>query len=340
MKRSFMFLVNILLFLCFSSSQGQHVLLTSSQRKKMSSAKKFDDIFKRVSEVQLATDSDCLISLITDMAIDKNGNLIIADGWQSKAVFIFGPDGSFIRELGRQGQGPGEYTTPVSLDIGRNGDIYVVDYLNNRINVYDENFDIKKTIVPRQSRIKHFIRLNSRDEIYMFSGANRLLFGATQVFDTITKFDWQGNLIGSFAPFPKEVANVKFFSGQNGMTIGDDDFIYEMNPLYYQIRKFNSEGELIKSFSRHTKLFQIITEENKSPIIVHGPYYLEKGLIMANVSEHLEIYDTEGNFIVGKLPFSKKILGTMGNSIYVEQWPEEDVQTELSNPKLICFQLL
>jgi len=30
----------------------------------------------------------------------------------------------------------------------------------------------------------------------------------------------------------------------------------------------------------------------------------------------------------------------MGNSIYVEQWPEEDVQTELSNPKLICFQLL
>lgn len=335
-----MFLVIIVLFLCFSNSQGQHVLLTSSQREKLSSAKKFDDIFKKVSEVQLATGPDCLISLITDMAIDKNGNFIIADGWQSKAVFIFGPDGNFIRELGRQGQGPGEYTAPVCLDIGRNGDIYVVDYLNNRMNVYDENFDIKTTIVPRQSRIKHFIRLNSRDEIYMFSGANRLLFGATQVFDTISKFDRQGNLIGSFAPFPKEVANVKFFSGENGMTIGDDDFIYEMNPLYYNVRKFSSEGKLIKSFTRKTSLFEIITDETKSPIIVYGPYYLKKGLILVKVSNHLEIFDTEGNFIVGKLPFSKKILGTKDNSIYVEQLPEDDVQPELLNPKLICFQLL
>jgi hypothetical protein len=306
----------------------------------MSSAKKFDDIFKRVSEVQLATNSDCLISLITDIAIDKNGNFIIADGWQSKAVFIFGPDGSFIRELGRQGQGPGEYTTPVSLDIGCNGDIYVVDYLNNRINVYDENFDFKQTIVIQQSRIKHFIRLNKHDEFFLYSGANELIFGATRVSNTIYKYDRRGKLLFSFALFPEEVAEVKFFSAHNGMTIGDDDFIYEMNPLYYNIRKFSPEGKLINSFTRETSLFKIITEENKSPIIVHGPYYLEKGLIMANVSEHLEIYDTEGNFIVGNLPFSKKILGTNDNSIYVEQWPEEDVQTELSNPKLICFQLL
>ena len=157
--------------------------------------------------------------------------------------------------------------------------------------------------------------------------------------DTIFRYDDQGRKISSFAPFPEEALEVKFWAGQDGMTIGDDDCIYEMNPLFYRIRKFSPRGELITSFSRKTELFQLIKGEEETPIIVYGPFYLEKGMILAHVNEHLEIYDTSGSFIVGELPLEHRILGVQGNRLYAEHWEEADEGRLQLNPTIICYEL-
>jgi len=112
-----------------------------------------------------------------------------------------------------------------------------------------------------------------------------------------------------------------------------------MNPLYYNIRKYSPEDELITSFSRKTSLFKVITKEGKRPIIVYGPFYLEKGLIVAHVNEHLEIYDTKGHFIVGELPFKQRIIGAHGNSLYTVAWEEGEKDQVQLNPKIIGYQL-
>jgi hypothetical protein len=54
--------------------------LSSSEIKKLSSAERIEDVFEIVSEIQLSTSEDCAIAYITDMAIDSNGNYVIADG--------------------------------------------------------------------------------------------------------------------------------------------------------------------------------------------------------------------------------------------------------------------
>lgn len=304
--------------------------------QELSSAKSAEDVFQIISETELQTTPDCPIAYITDMAVDIHGHFIIADGWQSVGVYVFGSDGQFIRELGSKGQGPGEYANPVSVEISRDGDIWVADYGNNRINIYTKDYVFKDQIICRP-RILHFLHLNSRNEIYMYrSQANPL---KPNTSDTIFRYDGQGNKIFSFAPFPEEALKVKFWAGQDGMTIDKDDSIYEMNPLYYEIRKFSPDGELIDSFSRKTKLFKVVTEEGVRPIIVHGPFYLEKGLIIAHVNEHLEIYDTNGQFIVGELPFSQRIIGVRGNRLYTELWEDEANAGIQLNPKIICCQL-
>ena len=328
-------ILSLLIFIdCSNDKSTIESPLSSTEIKKLSAAKTFGDIFEKVAEVQLSTDIDHAISLITDMKIDNTGNFIIADGWQSKAVFVFGPDGHFIKELGRQGQGPGEYSTPVSVALNRNGDIFVVDYLNNRINIYGKDYNFQRSIIPK-SRIKHFIRINNSDEIFLYTGAKHPF--RKDIYDTIHKLDSTGNTIVSFAPFPGEVLDVNMSAAQNGMTIDKNNFIFEMNPLFYNIRKYSSSGELIKSFSRETSLFKIVTDEKESPIIVYGPYYLEKGLIMAKVNNHLEIYDTEGIFLVGELPYDKNIICAQGNSIYLEKWDEESA--DQLNPKIIQYRL-
>ena len=322
----------VLLLLSLNSGPSQ----STSDIKKLSSAKSVEDIFRIISETELQTTPDCPIADITDMEIDMKGNFIIADGWQSMGVYVFGQDGKFIRELGRKGQGPGEYANPVSVEISREGEIWVADFGNNRISIYSKDLDFKDQIICKP-RILYYLHLNSRNEIYMYRSQVNPLKPNTS--DTIFRYDGQGNRISSFAPFPKEVLKIKFWAVQDGMTIGKDDSIYEMNPLYYNIRKFSPEGDFISSFSRKSRLFKVITKEGVNPIIVYGPFYLAKGLVIAHVNEHLEIYDENGEFIVGELPFSQRIVGAQGNRVYTELWEDEEGGNIQLNPRIVCYQL-
>jgi len=304
-------------------------------RKLLVSAKKVEDIFEKVSDVQLELLPECAISFITDMAIDTEGRYLIADGWQSRGVYIFSREGKFIRELNRRGQGPGEYQTPVSIAVGANGDVWVADISGNRISVYDKEWKFKHAILG-QTRILYFLHLNSKDEIYMYrSQANPM---KPDTSDTIFRYDRDGRKISSFAPFPEEALKVKFWTGNDGMDIDKDDFIYEMNPLFYRIRKFAPDGSQVASFARTTKLFRIVTKEGVPPLIVNGPFCLERGFIIAQVNKHLEIYDTGGHFVVGEIPFSPRIIESRENCVYAEA-ADDDTNQE-GNPRILAYRLI
>jgi hypothetical protein len=310
--------------------------LNPAEFKKLSSSKSIEDIFDIKSETQLETSAESAISYITDLEIDSRDNFIVADGWQSRGVYIFSSDGRFVKELGRQGQGPGEYLNPVSIDIGKNGNIWVADYGGNRISIFSKDFKFIKSIVGK-TRLLYYLNINSKDKIYMYRSMANPLRPSTA--DTIFRYDAECQKISSFAPFPEEALEVKFWSGQDGMTIDKDDFVYELNPLFYRIRKFSPQGELITSFSRKTKLFKIVTKKGKKPIIVYGPFVLGKGLVIAHVNEHLEIYDTHGNFIVGNIPFNQRIDCAHKDSVYTEVWKEGEENEVQPNPIIIRYKL-
>jgi len=305
------------------------------EKASLASARSFAYVFEKVEDVQLELKPECAISSITDLAVDAEGRYIVADGWQSKGVYIFSRDGKFIRELGRRGQGPGEYQTPVSVTLGSNGDVWVADYAGNRISVYDNEWRFKHAILG-QPRILRFLHLNSRDEIYMYrSQANPM---KPDTSDTIFRYDREGRKISSFAPFPEEALKVKFWAGYDGMEIGADDSVYEMNPLFYRIRKFTSDGRLVASFGRKTKLFKLETKSGEMPAIVNGPFYLEGGFLVAQVNKHLEIYDTDGHFLVGELPFARRVIGSQGNRLYADA--SDDEADQEGGTRIVSYQLL
>jgi hypothetical protein len=111
-----------------------------------------------------------------------------------------------------------------------------------------------------------------------------------------------------------------------------------MNPLFYRIRKFAPDGNLMASFTRKTKLFRIVTKEGETPFIVNGPFCLENGFIVVQVNNHLEIYDTNGHFIVGEIPFSQRIIESNGNCFYAES-SAEDANPE-DNPRILTYKLI
>lgn len=282
--------------------------------KSFTSSKHFTDLFALIGNVEIKFNDQNKIYVITDIAFDNNNNIIIADGWQAKNVIVFDSCGNYIRKIGKLGNGPsGDYLTPVSVTLNSKNEYFVLDYLKRRVLIYDQKGNYLKNF--KCNYIGHYIRLNKEDEIFLYSGSSRNT-------DTIHKYDKNGNYLKSFAPFPSEIKDVNFYTSRNGILIDENSYIYEMNPLYYNVRKFSQSGELIKIFSRksefYTQIKQYEPEIGKAhPIILNGPYYLTFGLILVDIDGYLDIYDVNGNFVICGLQLPGKILAVKRSQLYI-----------------------
>ena len=77
------------------------------------------------------------------------GRLYVLDA-QAAQVRVFGPDGTHVRSLGRQGQGPGELSQPIGFALAPDGAVWVVDPANQRYTVWDSTGALRES-VPRQN---------------------------------------------------------------------------------------------------------------------------------------------------------------------------------------------
>jgi NHL repeat len=74
---------------------------------------------------------------VTDMAWDPAGNVYISDGYINSRVAKADKNGRWLKSWGSKGSKPGELTTPHSIAADAQGNIYVADRGNRRIQVFD-----------------------------------------------------------------------------------------------------------------------------------------------------------------------------------------------------------
>jgi hypothetical protein len=74
---------------------------------------------------------------VTDVAFDKNGNTFISDGYINSRVAKVDKDGNWLKSWGDRGKGPGQFNTPHSIATDADGNVYVADRGNHRIQVFD-----------------------------------------------------------------------------------------------------------------------------------------------------------------------------------------------------------
>ena len=163
---------------------------------------------QKVSDILLVEDPDDPIGIGTGLRVDQD-RIYLKDKSQ-KRIMVFTTDGQFIRTIGRQGGGPGEFRRLYTMDV-RNGLIACFDEGTRRITLFDSSgvflnsFGVRsKESVPAGSCIS----ITPQKTLLLCSESvesPKKQMAEHNYPWLICEFDTLGNVLSYFAPYNDKV---------------------------------------------------------------------------------------------------------------------------------------
>jgi len=98
--------------------------------------------------------------MITGAAVDDDGSIYVTD-MQVPAIRKYSPDGEWLRDIGREGQGPGEYIYLMGIEKLPGQPLAILDQRNARVTLYGNGEYL--TSFPSRSGLFTFAEMFGRD---------------------------------------------------------------------------------------------------------------------------------------------------------------------------------
>jgi len=107
---------------------------------------KLDTFLMQLGTTNEKGDDATHLNLPSGIAILKNGNIVVTDGYGNNRVVMFDKNGKFLKQVGKgdggpagKGTAPGEWNLPHKLAVDANENLYIIDRENHRLQVFDRN---------------------------------------------------------------------------------------------------------------------------------------------------------------------------------------------------------
>jgi DNA-binding beta-propeller fold protein YncE len=153
----------------------------------------------------------------TDVVVSPDGSrLFVTDSKAHKVVVFDVASTSFATSFGRRGEGEGEFSWPTSLTFGPEGDLFVVDQINCRVQVFGADGEYEDEFGRLGTRFGEFIR--PKDIAVDEMG---FVYVTDNAFNNVQLFDADFSLltfIGSGGARPGQ------FNGASGIAVHGDEF--------------------------------------------------------------------------------------------------------------------
>ncbi len=168
------------------------------------------------------------------LAIDRLRDIIYVTDTLSHKIYIYNSSGERLGEIGRRGEGDGEFNYPGYLFVDRNGNLYVSDSLNFRIQIFgpDGKF-IKKFGEPGDAyhtlEKPKGVAVDTEGHIYVVDAGK----------DMVKIFDRDGRLLLFFGEKGHEYG--KFYLPA-GIFIDIENIIYVADTINMRIQAFQFLG--------------------------------------------------------------------------------------------------
>ena len=125
--------------------QANNVFLTDVALQQVSKFSHDGQLLFSVGEPRVGKWDATHFNQPTDIAIRADGSFYVSDGYVNSRVAIFDSHGKWMREWGKKGSGPGEFSNPHGLSfVNGSTDVIVADRENSRLQVFDRNGTFKR----------------------------------------------------------------------------------------------------------------------------------------------------------------------------------------------------
>jgi hypothetical protein len=131
----------------------------------------------------------------TDIAWDPAGDSFVSDGYNNKRVVKFDKNGNFVKAFGSRGRGPGQFEDVHTIQVDHQGNVYVGDRANKRIQVFDNDGNFKTMYINVGA--PWAICITPGQHQYMYSSNST---GTTDMSENgeIYKMELDGRILGKF----------------------------------------------------------------------------------------------------------------------------------------------
>jgi hypothetical protein len=166
----------------------------------------------------------------TDIAWDAAGDIFIADGHGNARIAKFDKNGKFISSFGQRGTETGQFNTPHSLAVDAQGNVYVADQGNKRIQVFDNAGTFKSQITNVGTPTA--VCITGGPHQYLYSSHTGDAYGMDDA--AIYKLELNGTILGKFGQAGKQT---KEFGLVNSLDCRTDNQLYVGELSNWRVQK-------------------------------------------------------------------------------------------------------
>ena len=224
--------------LVYVVSRGYEALAISKRVTIFTTREDFIGQFGQGVTVGLTTDpeADGCVVWPTSLAVDKDGNVYLADEWLNR-ISVFTGDGEWLGKWGKPGEGDGETNRPSGIAFDNDDNLLLVDSLNNRIQKFTKDGRFLAKWGERGSGKGQFnmpwgIEIDSNGDVYVADWRN----------DRIQKFTPEGEFLLKFGASGTGDGE---FNRPTGVAVDKDGIIYVTDWGNDRLQIFDAGGRFI-----------------------------------------------------------------------------------------------
>jgi DNA-binding beta-propeller fold protein YncE len=191
---------------------------------------------------------DGMFRQVTDVAWDAAGNSFISDGYINSRVAKVDKDGNWVKSFGEPGNGPGQLNTPHSIATDAQGNVYVADRGNRRIQVFDGDgtllrqitidvpvpADARAAIGPKPTATMGTMASGAPWAICITPGPHQVLYSADAFPGRVYKLSLDGKVLGVLGESGKQL---KQFGWIHEIACPSENEIYVAELLNWRVQK-------------------------------------------------------------------------------------------------------
>ncbi len=196
---------------------------------------------------------DGMFRQVTDMAWDAAGNTYISDGYVNSRVAKADKGGNWLKSWGEPGDQPGQLNTPHSIAVDPQGNVYVADRGNRRIQVFDGDGKFLRQItidVPAPADARAAIGNKPTSTtgtmapgapwtLCITPGPNPVLFTSDAFPGRVYKLSLDGKVLGYFGKVGKQLGQ---FGWIHAIACPSENEIYVAEILNWRVQKLVLES--------------------------------------------------------------------------------------------------